>query len=59
LAAFAVVFRLNPGDDGQAEFFAGVSASCVENVLLQQGENDSIAALSPHAPTRPIDPFSP
>jgi hypothetical protein len=49
----AVVGLLDPGDDREAEFFAGVPALPVENVLLQQGENDSIAALSPQAPPGP------
>ncbi|SDZ07727.1 hypothetical protein SAMN05216215_104552 [Saccharopolyspora shandongensis] len=40
------------------QFLAGAPPPGVENVLLQQGKSDSIAALSPHAPTLPMDPAS-
>ena len=56
LSAAAVVGAFDPGDDRDAQFLAGGPAAAVEDVLLQQAKKDSMAALSPAAPTRPIEP---
>jgi len=54
-----VVGPLDPGHHREPTFLPRAPLLLVENVLLQQGEEDSIVALSPHAPTRPIDPVMP
>ena len=55
--ASTVVGPFDPGDDGNAQLLAGVPAATVQDVLLQQAkEAFSMAALSPAAPTRPIEP---
>jgi len=60
LAAASVVGPFDPGDDRDAQPFAGVPALSVEDVLLQQCDReDSMAALSPAAPTRPMEPRMP
>lgn len=59
MAPTAVVGLLDPGQDRQAQLVAGDPALTVQDVLLQQAEEDSIAALSAQAPTRPIDPCRP
>jgi len=59
LPASAVVGAFDPGDDRQAQLLAGGPALSVENVLCSSEKNDSLAALSPHAATRPIDPSRP
>jgi hypothetical protein len=59
LPAPAVVAALDPGDDRRPQLLASGPALPVEHVLLQQREKDSIAALSPQAPTRPIEPTRP
>lgn len=59
LPAFEVVWSLDPGHRYQAQFLAYRPWLAVKHVLLQQRESDSIAALSAHAPTRPIDPVRP
>ena len=58
LRASAVVGVLDPDDDRQAESCAGLPPPAVEDVLCSRLKNDSIAALSAHAPTLPIDPRS-
>ena len=59
LLSSAVVGALDPGDDGQPQLLAGGPALAVQDVLLQQAKKDSMAALSPQAPTRPMDPVRP
>ena len=56
LSAATVVGAFDPGDDREAELVAGRPGLPVQDVLLQQRKNESIAALSPAAATRPIDP---
>jgi hypothetical protein len=51
-----MVGAFDPGDDGDAQLVSGVPPAAIQNVLLQQTEKLSMAALSPAAPTRPIDP---
>ncbi len=56
MAAAVVVGAFDPGDDGDAELLSGVPSASIEHVLLQRGKKLSMAALSPAAPTWPIDP---
>ncbi len=53
----AVVGPFDPGDDRGPELLPGGPGTAVEDVVLQQAENDSMAALSPAAPTLPTDPI--
>ncbi len=57
--ASAVVGAFDPGDDCESEFSAGCPAFPVEHFFGVGRRKDSIAALSPQAPTRPIDPRKP
>jgi hypothetical protein len=50
-----MVGGLDPRDDRQTQFEAGGPATAVEDVLLQEAENDSIAALSAQVPTLPLE----
>jgi hypothetical protein len=43
-----MISALDPGDDGQTQLLPRRPALTVQDVLLQQRENDSMAALSPH-----------
>ena len=54
-----MIADLDPADESEAQIFSRLPASGVEHVLLDEGKKDSMAALSPQAPTRPIDPWSP
>ncbi len=56
MASAAVAGAFDPGHDRDPQFLAGGPGVPVENIVLQQREELSIAALSPAAPTRPIDP---
>ena len=59
MSSSAVVGALDPGDDRDPQLVAGVPVALVEDVVLQErDESISIAALSPQAPTRPMDPTS-
>ena len=58
LAAAAVVGAFNPGHDRQAQVVAGAPKRRSRTLFCSSAKNDSIAALSPQAPTRPIDPTS-
>lgn len=42
--------------DGEAQFLSGEPPLTVQDVFCSCEKNDSIAALSAHAPTLPIDP---
>lgn len=60
LSSAAVVGPFEPGHDRESQFVAGGPPTFVEDVVLEQAEEAlSIAALSPAAPTRPIDPVRP
>ena len=59
LAAPMVVGVFDPGDHRVAKLGACRPALLIQHVLLEQREDDSIAALSPAEATRPIDPVSP
>jgi hypothetical protein len=59
LPAFAVVSPLDPGHDGEPQVLLCRPFLSVEDVFCWSAKNDSIAALSPHAPTRPTDPVNP
>jgi len=59
LAAPPVIGPFDPAHHGQAELLPGLPPLSIEDVLLEEGEGDSTAALSPHAPTRPIEPMRP
>ena len=59
LPSLAVILGFNPGDDGEGQSFFRAPPLKIEHVLLQQSKEAPMAALSPAAPTRPIDPTSP
>ena len=59
LSPSAVVGAFDPGDDREAELFSRVPALAVETFFCSKLKNDSMAALSAQAPTRPIDPRRP
>jgi hypothetical protein len=55
-----VVGSLDPGDDRQPQLAPVGPALAVQDVIFcSRAKTDSIATLSPHAPTRPIDPVRP
>ena len=58
MAAAAVVGRLDPGDDREAELSRVAQRRRLRTFFCSRLKNDSIAALSAQAPTRPIDPCS-
>ena len=54
-----MISPLDPGDDGNTEILSRLPALAVKTFFWSKEKNDSMAALSPHAPTRPIDPVRP
>jgi hypothetical protein len=58
LAASTVVGGLDPDDDRQPELFAVRQRRRFRTFFCSRLKNDSMAALSAHAPTRPIEPSS-
>jgi hypothetical protein len=54
LASATVVGPFDPGDDRQAELVAGVPRSRFRTFFCSRAKKDSMAALSPPAPTRPV-----
>jgi hypothetical protein len=56
LPAVSVVGPFDPGHDRDAELFSGVPGPAVEEFFWSRAKNDSMAALSSHEATRPIDP---
>ena len=49
----------DPDHDGHTQLLADGPPLLIEDVLLQEPKNNSTAALSPHAPILPIDPYNP
>ena len=58
LSASAVLGLFGPGEDGDAQLVVGAPAATVEDAFCSTVKKDSMAALSPAAPTRPMDPIS-
>jgi hypothetical protein len=56
LSSASVVGPFDPGHDRGAEVLPSHPGAAVEDVLRNSAKNDSMAALSPQAPTLPIDP---
>lgn len=52
MSASTVVGAFDPRHDREAQLVEAGAAAQVQDVLLQQGEEHSMAALSPAAPTR-------
>jgi len=59
LASAAVVGALDPGDDRKAQFGPGRQRWRSRTFFCRRAKNDSIAALSPAAPARSIEPITP
>ena len=59
LAASAVVGAFDPGDDRDAELVSGVPGLALSTFFCSSERKDSMAALSPAAPTWPIEPSIP
>jgi hypothetical protein len=59
LPAAMVVGFLNPGHDGEPQLLLGFPSLTIQDVILEQAKNYSMAALSPQALTRPIEPARP
>src|SRR4051794_9285371 len=59
LASAAVVGLLDPDQDRQAQSCRVVQRFRSRTFFCSREKNDSMAALSAHAPTRPMDPVRP
>jgi hypothetical protein len=59
LPTLPVVGPLDPDHDRQAQFRPGGPSLLVEDVFCNRAKKGSIAALSPQAPNRHVDPDSP
>jgi len=55
LSSFAEAVSFDSSDDFQMWIFASALGLPVQNVLFSKAKNDSVAALSRQASTRPID----